>query len=280
MESLHPDLTDGQLALIRECLGPVTVIHDHSWPLQDTTVLRVRGASGDYIVKASRTSHHIRREVTAYRAGFKDLDGRVPEFIHGSIEEGVLLVRYLPGEPVEGTPSESHPDTYRQAGELLRRLHRPAGTSQDYFKALMEKTHSWLDRADGLVPESQLSDLRLLANDLVPRPVELVATHGDYQPRNWIQHDGEIRIIDFGRAAPRPWVHDVVRLSHQQLLGRSELAAAFFEGLGASIVATEQDIWLAEDVNQAIGTVVWAHDVGDPEFEAAGRDMVTRVLMG
>ncbi|GAA1347432.1 hypothetical protein JOE65_000277 [Arthrobacter roseus] len=86
MESLHPGLSDGQLTLIHTWLGPVDVVHDHSWPLQDTNVLRVRSASCDYIVKASSTSHHIRREITAYRAGFKDLDGRVPEFIDGSIE--------------------------------------------------------------------------------------------------------------------------------------------------------------------------------------------------
>lgn len=278
MESPHCHLTNGQLTLVHQWLGPVNVVHDYSWPLQDTSVLRVRSANDDFIIKASSTSHHIRREITAYRAGFKGLDGRVPEFIDGSIEAGVLVVRYLPGAPVEGTPSESHPDTYRQAGELLRRLHRPAGTSRDYFKELMAKTEGWLDRADGLVSETQLFALRRLATSLVPRPVELVSTHGDYQPRNWIQHDGEVRVIDFGRAAPRPWVHDLVRLSHQQLLGQPKLATAFFEGLGASIGEAERDIWIAENLNQAVGTVVWAHDVGDAEFEETGREMVTRVL--
>nr|WP_239536781.1 aminoglycoside phosphotransferase family protein [Arthrobacter roseus] len=189
-----------------------------------------------------------------------------------------MVVRYLPGEPVEGTPSESHPDTYRQAGELLRRIHRRVGASQDYFNALMVKTNGWLNRADELVSATQLSALRRLANSLVPRPVELVATHGDYQPRNWIQHDGEVRVIDFGRAAPRPWVHDVIRLSHQQLLGQPELANAFFEGYGTSIGEAERDIWVAENLNQAVGTVVWAHDVGDSVFEESGRSMVTRVL--
>ncbi len=275
---MHADLTDAQTALIHEWIGEGEIIHDHSWPLQDTTVLRVRSSQGDFIIKASSTSHHIRREITAYQAGFDGLDGRVPQFVGGSARSNVLAIRYLPGDLVEGTPSESDPDTYRQAGEVLRRVHRPAGESRDYFRALMLKTRAWMNKTDGLVPEPQLAQLRDLVESLVPRPVDLVSTHGDYQPRNWIQHDGEIRVIDFGRAAPRPWVHDVVRLSHQQLLGQPALAWAFFEGVGRDIGEAEQDIWVAENLNQAVGTVVWAHDVGDSAFEEAGRAMVTRIL--
>lgn len=41
---------------------------------------------------------------------------------------------------------------------------------------------------------------------------------------------GKIKVIDFGRADARPWVHDLVRLTHQQFLGRPALAEAFYSG--------------------------------------------------
>ena len=42
----------------------------------------------------------------------------------------------------------------------------------------------------------------------------------------------------------------------------------------------EADLWRLENLNQAIGTVVWANQMGDTAFEQAGRAMVDRLFSG
>ncbi|MET3163280.1 UNVERIFIED_ORG: thiamine kinase-like enzyme [Arthrobacter sp. UYEF10] len=137
-----------------------------------------------------------------------------------------------------------------------------------------------MGRAHGLLPETQLESFEQELDALRPGTVQLVATHGDYQPRNWLQDNGQIKVIDFGRADRRPWVHDLVRLSHQQFVHRPELADAFHAGLGKAVGPVEAGLWRLENLNQAIGTVVWANQVGDTAFEQTGRAMVGRVLSG
>lgn len=275
-------ITELQQSLLLTWLGGFTVVQDHSWPLQDTTVLQVAAPDGqEYIVKASTTSHHIRREIAAYSRGLPGLHGRVPTLKHASPEAGLLVTGYLPGTLVAGTSSESDPRTYREAGMLLSRMHLPAGTSRSYAKALAARTGSLIERAHSLLPEETQRRLQEVLESLEPGPATLVTTHGDYQPRNWLDDDGVIKVIDFGRAELRPWVHDLVRLSHQQLLAQPTLAAAFHEGLGR-VVTSEEDhhLWTLENLNQSVGTVVWAHHVGDAVFERQGVEMVTRVLDG
>lgn len=213
---MRPGITDEQSRLLASWLGSFSVVRDCSWPLQDTTVLHVGTPRGEeFIVKASTTSHHIRREIAAHGAGFPGLTGRVPVLRHASAEAGILVAEFLPGSLVAGTPAEDDPQTYRQAGELLKRIHRPAGVSAHYARALAVKTRSWLDRAHGLVPECQLN-----------------------------------------------------RLTRE------------LEGLEPCAAEHEADLWRLENLNQAIGTVAWAHQVGDAAFEQSGRNMLDRLFSG
>lgn len=272
-------LSQEQNGLLKSWLGSFSVVRDCSWPLQDTTVLHLRTPGGrEYIVKASAVSHHIGREISAYQRGFPELEARVPVLAYASPEARILVAEFLPGQLVEGTSAEFEPETYLQAGMLLRRLHCPAGTSTSYMPAMIAKTRSWLDRSSGLIPESQRGRLSTELSKIRSGPVELVRTHGDYQPRNWLVDDGTIKVIDFGRADARVWVHDLIRLRHQQLQDRADLRDAFYTGLGRSLEPEDTDVWQLENLNQAIGAVVWAHQVGDGKFEESGRAMVERVL--
>ena len=63
-------------------------------------------------------------------------------------------------------------------------------------------------------------------------PATLVPTHGDWQPRNWLVHEGLVSIIDFGRADLRPAWTDFSRLAAGQFLEDAALEAAFLEGYG------------------------------------------------
>lgn len=273
-------ITERQQSILTSWLGRYEVVVDHSWPLQDTTVLQVKDVQGhQLIIKASETSHHIRREIAAYSRGMPGLDGRVPVMLQSAADARLLITRFLPGTLVAGTPAEQEPETYRQAGVILAALHQPAGTSHSYVRALKTKTGSIIKRAGSLLPRQTLEQLTVALDGIVAGPAELVTTHGDYQPRNWLTDDGETKVIDFGRAELRPWVHDLVRLSHQQFLGHPRLSEAFYKGLGRTVESgQDRQLLRLESLNQAIGTVVWAHDVGDPVFERQGVEMVERVL--
>ncbi|WP_426006467.1 phosphotransferase [Paenarthrobacter sp. NyZ202] len=273
-------ISERQHSLLVAWLGSFTVVGDYSWPLQDTTVLHVESMDGrKFIVKASRTSHHIRREIAAYARGMDGLEGKVPTLLFSAPEEGLLVTQYLEGTLVAGSPAESSPDVYRQAGAVLARLHRPAGMSRSYMRSLSARTNALIDKARDVLPQSMVSHLIKEVSAVELYPVALVTSHGDYQPRNWLCDAGEVKVIDFGRADLRPWVHDLVRLSHQQFLTAPDLADAFHEGFGQTMSSPEEHaMWRLENLDQAVGTVVWAHGIGDHGFAQQGVEMVERVL--
>jgi hypothetical protein len=104
----------------------------------------------------------------------------------------------------------------------------------------------------------------------------VVPTHGDWQPRNWLWHRGVVSVIDLGRADLRPALTDFSRLAVQQLRGEPSLEAAFLAGYGAD--PREPAAWRRELVREAIGTAVWAFQVGDEPFERQGHRMIAEAL--
>lgn len=101
----------------------------------------------------------------------------------------------------------------------------------------------------------------------------VVPTHGDWQPRNWLIDEGVVRVIDFGRADLRPPTEDFVRLARQDFARDPDLEAAFIDGYGSD--PREPDAWRRALVGEAVGTAVWAHGVGDEEFEQFGHQLLT-----
>lgn len=146
-------ITEKQHHLVTSWLGRYEVVADQSWPLQDTTVLQVKDVHGhQLIIKASETSHHIRREIAAYSRGMPGLEGRVPVLLHAAADARLLVTRFLPGTLVAGSNAEQDPETYRQAGSILAALHQPAGISHSYVRALKTRTGSIIKRAVSLLP--------------------------------------------------------------------------------------------------------------------------------
>ena len=101
-------------------------------------------------------------------------------------------------------------------------------------------------------------------------------THGDWQPRNWLHHDGTVSVIDFGRADLRPAYTDLARLDAQDFRRDPALERAFLDGYGAD--PREPASWHRQRVREAVGTAVWARLVGDEEFEAQGHRMIAEAL--
>jgi aminoglycoside/choline kinase family phosphotransferase len=281
MTSAMDQLSERQRELLGSWLPGVRVERDHSWGLVGTTVLEVTSDGSRFIVKAGdERDHHLARELRAHRewlAPWTTL-GRAPRLAFADGDAKVLVTQHLPGSLVQGHPAAHVPETYRQAGDLLRRLHTQSSVT-DHGHEARENARSlaWLDKPHRVAPAVEAALRAEIASWPTPASV-LVPTHGDWQPRNWLVHEGTIGIIDFGRADLRPALTDFARLAAQDFARDPALEAAFLEGYGDD--PREPGAWHRARLREAIGTAAWAHQVGDSEFEAHGHRMIAELLAG
>ena len=165
---------------------------------------------------------------------------------------------------------------YRQAGDLLARLHAQFSIEDARFEA-QANAHAlrWLDRPHR-IPAPTTARLREIIVAW-PTPVSvLVPTHGDWQPRNWLVHEHTVSVIDFGRADLRPALTDFGRLAAQQFRTDPALESAFLAGYGDD--PREQAAWQRNQVREAIGTAAWAYQVGAEAFEQQGHRMLADAM--
>lgn len=280
MSQLHQTgLTTAQLDLVASAVGDVTVVADMSWGQVDTRVLRVRAGGSDYVVKAAGpANHHIGREISAHETATAPLvqRGWCARLVAADRDARVLITTFVPGDLVEGTPGEHDPGIHRQAGEALRVFHDQAGRQDDEVDArLTAQALTRLDQPHRIVP-----GVARRARDILraspPQQVTVVPTHGDWQPRNWVFDGIRMRVIDFGRFDHRPAATDLCRLAVQQWRTDPRLEDAFIEGYGSD--PREPDQWRLHLLREAVGTAVWAHQVGDEPFEAQGHRMLEEAL--
>jgi hypothetical protein len=251
-----------------------------SWDLVDSVVFDVDTGHGPAVVKAgNQRNHHIGREITAYESFTACLErtGHAAHLLHQDRAAALLVVTYLDGSLVEGSDAEFAADTYRQAGLLARVFHGQAQrTDADWDAAAVVKSLRWLDEPHRIEPRS-VDRLTAILAAHIPGPVAVVPTHGDWQPRNWLVDDGgAVKVIDFGRFAWRPAISDFCRLAAQQWRRDPRLEEAFFAGYGGDPRTADQ--WRMSALHEAIGTAVWAYQVGDRPFETQGHQMIANAL--
>jgi tRNA A-37 threonylcarbamoyl transferase component Bud32 len=277
LSKLRPE----QRELVARWLPDAEVVADLSWGLVETHVLEVRSGGGRFVVKAGGVADgHIRRELRAHREWLGPWveTGHGPSLVAGDEAAKLLVTRYLPGTLVEGSGAQDDPDTYRQAGTLLRRLHDQLAvhddTWNDTFRARVERHLAQPHRIDPRIEER----VREEVSGWPGGGARVVPTHGDWQPRNWLVDEGVVRVIDLGRADLRPPVEDLVRLARQDFARDPALEAAFLEGYGSD--PREPEAWRRALVGEAVGTAVWAYGVGDEEFEAFGHRLLAGLFPG
>jgi thiamine kinase-like enzyme len=273
------NLSPQQRALVNQWLPGATVEKDHSWGLVETTVLEITLGGSRLIIKAGGDQdHHIERELHAHLHWLHPWTsrGRAPTLVYGSADAKILVTRYLPGELVLGSEHADDPATYREAGALLALLHgQPVVTDDSYERLENEKSLAWLDRPHQITA-STVERLRAEIATWPTPTATLVPTHGDWQARNWLVHDGVVKVIDFGRAAIRPAFTDFARLAAQDFRRDPDLETAFLTGYGTD--PREAAPWHRNRVREAIGTAVWAYQVGAESFEAQGHRMIAEAL--
>ncbi len=255
------------------------MVADLSWGLVDTVVLRVRTPDREVLLKAAGPGDtHVGREITGH-GGFTEPwveRGLAPRLLHADPDARVLATTFLPGALAEGTPAALDAGVHRQAGAALALLHAQGGRLDAAFEPRqVARCRSLLTGEHRIAPDAVAWLEQWL--DAYPAPATtLVPTHGDYSPRNWLVDDaGVLRVVDLGRFDHRPRSSDLCRLHARHWRDRPDLAAAFVEGYGADPTADE--VWAAQRVREAVGTAVWAFQVGDEAFEAVGHAMLARL---
>lgn len=272
-------LTAPQAELVEEWLPDPVLVADLSWGIVDSTVLHVRSHGRDRIVKAGGSgNHHLGREIDAHESATAGLirHGLAAALRHADREERVIVLDHLRGSLADGTDSAFDPDMHRQAGAALAILH--AGDERldpDYEQRVTDRTLAWLDGPHRIDPDVEREVRRLLI-ERRGEAVQVVPTHGDWQPRNWLVDQGSLRVIDFGRFSYRPASTDLCRLTAQQWRDRPDLADAFIEGYGSD--PREDPLWAVEQLREAVGTAAYAFQIGDRVFEEQGHRMLREAL--
>lgn len=272
-------LTHRQRELLDAWLPGHVVVADHSWGLVSTRVLEVEHGGRRFIVKAAADDDtHLPREVRAHREwlGPWTRIGRAPLLQHDDIAARILVTGCLPGVLVAGHDAQDDADTYRQAGALLALLHAQASTEDDTYESHeRRRSLAFLDEPHRIAPDVEAR----LRDEIASWPTTattVVPTHGDWQPRNWLVHDGVVSVIDFGRAALRPAATDLTRLVAQDFRRDPALETAFLTGYGGD--PRDPQAWRRLRLREAIGTAVWAYRIGDGPFEAQGHRMIADAL--
>ena len=268
-----------QQQVVDEWFPDAEVVADLSWGLVDTVVLRLRSDQGEFIVKAAGPSNgHIAREIRGHEEWTEPWvrTGRVNRLLHARRDLNMIALSYLPGVLVQGNSSADDAETYRQAGALLAVFHQQATRVSHEYEAEMDaRALAWLDSDHRISPNTEAQLRRVIDSHEQPT-TDLVPTHGDWQTRNWLTHDGRIQVIDLGRADWRPALTDFARLARREWEGRPALEEAFIEGYGAD--PREPAAWARTLLREAIGTACWAYQVGDVPFEQQGHRMIEQAL--
>lgn len=278
--SWHRGLLDNDQAVrLEQWFTDPQIIADLSWGLTDTKVLHLHDRGQQYIIKtAGAENHHLHREFVAharYTAPLvsRGLTARV-RFVDEPLR--LLVLDYLPGYLCDHSPAELDPAIHIQAGRVLRLLHDQGCYSDlNYEKKFVDKCLNWLSDEHRIKP-NQRARATMVLREYRTQPAVLVPTHGDWQPRNWIINGAKLHVIDFGRFDFRPAASDLNRLAVQQWKAAPELESAFFEGYGED--PRDARTWPILALREAIGTAVWAYQVGDVGFEAQGHQMLFDAL--
>lgn len=273
--------------MARRAVGTISSVMDRSWPRENSTVWEITAPGRRCFIKQHPSARFHDREVTAYRQVVSSLgQGRAPELIASDRGLMAMVITGLPGQVLRdlSLPAATEVEAYRQAGQLLRRIHdvpiavdgvqgidRAAGRCEEH-----------LHRADGLLTSPQIALVRACAAQLsvIGPQIAVTATHGDFQPRNflWDQQVRQLAVIDFERAEPGPAVRDLVRLEYGNWDARPDLRDAFLDGYGRNLTEEETEALRCLAALDAFSGLQWGTAHGDDEVVHRARNTFARLL--
>jgi Ser/Thr protein kinase RdoA (MazF antagonist) len=266
--SAHDEVLDGAARVVGRC----DLVADLSWEIPLAVVLHLRTAAGRNVVAKRHADQNLfDGELLAYERWVPSIAERAPELVGFDRDARVLVITMLDGSSPDPTASS----VQLEAGSILRRFHdaEPHPVAQDWFEQRMSRARSWAAEADpGVIDPDDLEWALAQIQPFVGLEVPMVPCHGDWQPRNWlVDASGCIRVIDFERAKPSWWIHDLQRLVWQEWAATPALAPAFLEGYGRALAPHEIDGLWASSAAGHIVQIAWATHHGDARFADDGR---------
>ena len=254
------------MALADEALGePTTPRRVRSTAAGDVFEL-IAGDGRRWFGKRFRLAHRYRAELMAYRRWVPALGDRAPSLVAADDDTRLLLMTALPGEPVV-RPSDRQ---LLAAGRLLRSYHGAMPRRSDCVAAVvaaqLERQLVRSRRADVRLDEGWVRRQVAVVADLGPLPV--VASHGDFLPRNWLSDaSGGVRVVDFAESRPFPAAHDIARLA-LSCWDRPGGLDALLLGYGRRLDDAETSFVDAQLTLSAVAALTWATRHGAPRKRA------------
>jgi Phosphotransferase enzyme family len=272
-------------------LGACELQADCSWGHRLSSVLRIRDASGAiWYLKHHADRARYRAEVAAYREWVPALQDAAPRLRAFDDSLQAVILSAAPGAAAPwpatatvspGTDRRAERDLHRRAGNVLRRLHdaRPALPWPDFAAVKIRQFDRLKPAAARLLRRSELDRAgeEIAALDGMPAPAR-VPCHHDYTPRNWLVHDGSVRVIDFEWSGPDARVADFARLHLGIWDARPDLREAFLAGYGQDLSRADRQILHGCAVLTGVWLLIKAHDTRQPSFEDASRAALLRII--
>jgi Phosphotransferase enzyme family len=272
-------------------LGACELQADCSWGHRLSSVLRIRDASGAiWYLKHHADQARYRAEVAAYREWVPALQDAAPRLRAFDDSLQAVILSAAPGDPAPwpatatsgpGTDRRAERDLHRGAGNVLRRLHdaRPALPWPDFAAVKIRQFDRLRPAAAPLLRRCELDRAgeEVAALDGMPAPVR-VPCHHDYTPRNWLVHDGAVRVIDFEWSGPDARVADFARLHLGIWDARPDLREAFLAGYGQDLSSADRRILHGCAVLTGVWLLIKAHNTRQPSFEDASRAALLRII--
>ena len=272
-------------AACRRLLGtPVSAVTDLSWPGSSNLVLELTDTGGrSWIAKSIGDEAHYRQELSALRHWAPALHGAAPSLEATDDELRLLVMTRLAGRRAEEMPANTDPAVHREAGGSPHCCMAPSRPGPMLTSAQpLPPSSSHGSTAGGTCSARTRSPSRAArSRRWLAGPLPTVPCHQDNQPRNWVvDNAGHVGMIDFGLCKRDVWIRDLQRLYFQQWEHRPDLRDAFYAGYGRTPDAADLELLRCYLAYSGLSTVIWAHEFGDPQFEAHGHRILAELISG
>jgi Phosphotransferase enzyme family len=170
---------------------------------------------GDYALKAYARKSRYRSSEARLRSLPADFPVLTPPLEAAFADLRLIVQPFLPGRAPASAASAA-----RAAGAVLRALH---GTRLDGLEVSTPTSRlQTIARYSGVVetlrPDATRALLRKL-EDEAPAGVEVVPSHGDFHVRQFVEHKGELAVLDLDRMCAAPAALDLATYAADTVAG-------------------------------------------------------------
>lgn len=279
-------------------LPEAEVVSAFSHAHQRSSLWRIRSGGGHFWLKSNFQWGKWVSEQRALTTWAAEL-GKSPRLIAAHEPSHSFLMTEAPGTMATelDLSDEAERRLWREAGEYQSRLHQ---TTSDWFGGLLlDGSPNGESHRDPVVFVRSIIEGRLrqgVDRGLFGTPdaafigqamqewceafagEPAYAIHRDFGPRNWLTDSSGalLAVIDWEHSRWDVRSADLNRAWDDRFVQKPSLAAAFLEGYGPIDARLGLQI-RASRLQGAVGTIVWAREVGDTEFEFLGRAALERL---